>query len=180
MADNLKLRRKQYNYGGEEFTIVNAKLLRKPFRNFEGRPTKIHPNGGIREFCVVIDDPEVAQELAAFGFNVKTLTNRDGAYDDDLHYLSIKVSYYDRYGEPVRYPPRFKIFTANNECYYEEQNIKELDGAELSDVKIKFTAHYNKVGDKEYQTPYLNLFQATMVDDFFFDDEEDDMPFDVD
>lgn len=179
MAHIARLRQRQNSYGGEEFTITNAKLLRKPFRNFEGRPSKIHPQGGVREFCVAIEDPEMAQQLAGFGFNVKTLTNRDGMYDDDLHYLSIKVSYYDRYGNPVRYPPRFKIFTANNECYYEEENIKELDSAELEDVKIKFSPHYNKVGDKEYQTPYLNLFQAIMVDDFAFEDEDDDMPFDV-
>ena len=179
MADGLKLRQRENNYGGKEFTITNARLLRKPFRNFEGRPSKIHPQGGVREFCVIIDDPEVAQELAAFGFNVKTLTNRDGVYDDELHYLSIKVNYYNRDGSPVRYPPRFKIFTANNECYYEEQNIKELDAAELTDIKIKFSPHYNKVGDKEYQTPYLNLFQAIMVDDFMFDDDDEDSPFDI-
>lgn len=180
MANEIRLRQRPNKYGGSEFTIINAKLLRKPFRNFEGRPTKIHPQGGIREFCIAIEDPEIAQELASFGFNVKTLTNRDGMYDDDLHYLSIKVNYRDRYGEPIKYPPRFKIFTANNECYYKENDIKALDAAELVDVKIKFLPHYNKVGDKEYQTPYLNLFQATMVDDFAFDDEDDDdMPFDV-
>lgn len=174
----MRMKQQVNSYGADEFIFTNVSLLRKPFRNFEGRPSKIRPNGGIREFCMIIDNPEYAQKLAEFGFNVKTLTNRDGIQDEELHYLAVRVAYYDRYGEPVRYPPKFKIFTANNECYYEEQNIKELDSAELADVKLKFTAHYNKVGDKEYQTPYLNSFQATMVDDFMFD-EDDDMPFDI-
>jgi hypothetical protein len=178
---NMRIRKEQNSYGGESFRIMNAKLLRRPFRNFEGRPSKVHPNGGVREFGVIIEDPEIAQELAEFGFNVKTLTNRDGGDGEDIHWLSIKVAYYKRDGSPVTNPPRFKIFTKNNECYYEEQNIKELDSAELVDVNLKFNPSYNSVGGKNYVTPYLRAFQATMIDDdFFFDeDEDDDVPFDT-
>lgn len=173
----MRLRQKSTDYG-ESFYITNAKLLRRPYRNFEGRPSKVHPDGGIREFGVFIEDPEAAQQLAAFGFNVKTWTNRDGAEGEDEHWLSIKVCYYKRNGEPVAVPPKFTIRTANNECYYEEQNIKELDSAELVDVNIKFTPHFNEVGGKKYVTPYLNVFEATMIEDnFFFDDDEDDLPF---
>lgn len=164
---------------GDYFYITNAKLLRRPYRNFEGRPTKVHPDGGVREFGVFIEDPEIAQQLAEFGFNVKTWTSRDGAEGEDEHWLSIKIAYRKRNGDPVREPPKFTIRTANNECYYEEENIKQLDSAELEDVNIKFSPNYNEVNGKRYVTPYLNIFEATMIEDsFFFDDEDDDgLPF---
>lgn len=178
----MKVKRRTNNYGNEFFYITNAKLLRRPWRNFEGRASKVHPNGGVREFSVFIEDPEIAQQLAEFGFNVKTLTPRDGTESEDEHYITIKVSYYKRNGEPVTNPPRFTIRTANNECYYEEQNIKELDSAELEDVNIKFSPYYNEIGGKKWVTPYLNVFEATMIDDSFFfeDDDGDDLPFNVD
>jgi hypothetical protein len=178
---NMRLRKKKNSYGDESFYITNAKLLRRPYRNFEGRPSKVHPNGGVREFGVIIEDPEIAQQLAAFGFNIKTRTNRDGADGEEEHWLSIKVAYYKRNGDPVSVPPKFTIRTANNECYYEEQNIKELDSAELVDVNIKFNPYFNEIGGKQYVTPYLSIFEATMIEDnFFFDDDEDDgLPFSV-
>jgi hypothetical protein len=177
----MKLKHRTTDFG-DAFYITNAKLLRRPYRNFEGRPTKVHPDGGVREFGVFIEDPEVAQELAEFGFNVKTWTNRDGAEGEDEHWLSIKVNYYNRRtGEKLSNPPKFTIYTANNVCDYDENNIKLLDSAELENVKIKFRPNYNTVGDKRYVTPYLNIFEATMIEDnFFFEDEDDDgMPFDV-
>ena len=166
--------------GRKIYEMRGVKVMRKPYRNFGGRPSTVHPNGGVREFGVFIDDPEVAQYLAGLGFNVKTFTNRDGANDDDMHWMSIKITYHDRKGNPLKYPPVFVIRTAGNECYYEENNIKELDENELENVNIRFSPHESDVGGKHFVTPYLNLMKATMIEDDFFDDFDDDLPFEVD
>lgn len=163
--------------GDVTFQVINAQLMKKPYRNFAGRPSKIHPNGGVREFAILIEDPDEAQKLIEFGFNVKTYDYKG----EDYNYLSIKVNYYTREGNPIEYPPRFKIFTANNWCFYEEQNIKELDTAYLVDVNLKFNPSYRDIGGKHYVTPYLRSFQAALIDDdFSFEDDDDEaMPFDV-
>lgn len=179
----MRLLQKVDSRGKTYFEIRDARVMRRPFRNFGGRPSTIHPNGGVREFGVFLDDPEAAQQLAEYGFNVKTFTSRDGSDGDDQHWLSIKVKYYNRKGEPLAYPPIFVIRTANNVCYYEENNIKELDDHELENVNIRFYPDSRDVGGKHFETPYLNLFKGTLIEDDFFDDEFDDeggLPFEVD
>ena len=69
--------------------IQDAKIM---FRNFEGRE-KTNNRAGDRNFCVRIDDPEEAQKLAADGWNIKTLSPRDGVDDDEVHFLQVKLNY---------------------------------------------------------------------------------------
>lgn len=159
--------------------IQNAKLLPMPYRNFEGRPTKVNPQGGDRSFGVVIDDPEIAQQLAADGWNIKTRTSRDGSDGDDEHWLAVKIKYRRRDGSAT-IPPRIIIRTENNEVYYEEDNIKLLDGAELADVKLVINPSFWETSDKHGITAYLKSMSAVLIDDsFFFDDDDGDLPFDV-
>lgn len=171
--------------------IDDAQILARPYRNFEGRPTDVNPGGGDRSFGVVIDDPELAQQLAADNWNVKTITNRDGrdymfgvqSNGEDLHWIPVKVKYKKRDGT-MSIPPKIAIRTKNNEVYYEEPNIKDLDSSELIDVKLVINASRKTVNGKEYTTAYLKSMIATMVDeDFFFEDDDENgdgtPPFDM-
>ena len=53
--------------------IENARII---FRNFSGIETKFNRKGS-RNFCVVIEDPKLADELTAIGWNIRTLKPRD-------------------------------------------------------------------------------------------------------
>lgn len=168
--------------------IKDAMLLSRPYRNFEGRPNDYNPAGGSREFGVVIDDPELAQELAGDNWNIKTITNRDGreylygvkADGRDLNWMPVKVKYKKLDGKPT-IPPKIEIKTTNNVLFYEEDNVKELDNADLMDVSLLINPSRKVTNGKPYTTAYLNRMRATLLDDsFFFDNKDDDMPFDVD
>lgn len=169
---------------GRMFMVIkDAQILSRPYRNFEGRPSEINPAGGDRSFGVVIDDPELAQQMAADNWNVKTITNRDGrdymfgvqSNGEDLHWIPVKVKYVKRDGTPS-IPPKITIKTKNNEVYYEEPNVKELDSSELTDINLLINASRKTVNGKEYTTAYLKSMVATMIDDdyFFGDDGSDD------
>lgn len=152
--------------------IEKARIM---FRNFEGKE-KGKNRAGDRNFCVVIEDPEEAQKLAADGWNVKTLGPRDGE-EEETHFIQVKL----KYGGGR--PPRIIIRTANNEIYYDEETVKNLDNADLADIKIVINPYHWEVNGKKGIKAYLNTLKATLIDDdFFFEDADDGagMPFDID
>lgn len=166
---------KKNEVNGKVYMIItNAQILSMPFRNFEGRKSEFNPMGE-KEFGVVIDDPELAQQMAADNWNVKTLTNRDGrdylygikTDGEDLHWVKIKVKYRKNNGEAT-IPPIIKIRTANNEINYGEDDLKELDTADLMDVDLKINFSTKTINGKQITTGYLNLMRATMIDDNYW------------
>ena len=149
--------------------IKNARLL---FKNFEGRGTDKNREGD-RNFCIVIEDPEEAQELAADGWNVKTLSSRDGVESEDVHYIQVKVEY--KKGRP----PEIAIRTRNNEIFYDEDTVKNMDYAELANINVVISPYAWEVNGKRGIKGYLKSLSATLIDDSFFFDDDDGMPFDV-
>lgn len=171
--------------------ITDAQILSMPFRNFEGRKSEYNAMGE-KEFGVIIEDAELAQQMAADNWNVKTLTNRDGREylygiktdGEDLHWIKIKVKYHTNKGEPT-IPPTIKIRTANNEVNYGEDDLKELDTADLMDVDLKINISKRIINGKPITTGYLSLMRATLIDDNYWfgsrDNGGDDNapPFDI-
>ena len=181
-------------FNGKVYMIVtDAKLLSMPFRNFEGRKSDFNPMGE-REFGVIIEDPELAQQMAQNNWNVKTITNRDGREylygvkvdGDDIHWVKIKVKYRrQKTNEPLQ-PPTILINTYNKqEVEYSEEDIKELDTADLMDVDLKINVSEKVINGKQMTIGYLNRMKATMIDDnYWFGSKNDggnesDPPFDI-
>ena len=72
----------------DNIIIENAHIL---FRNFSGKEDKYN-RAGDRNFCVIIDDPDRAQQLSEEGWNIRVLAPREDG-EAPRHYIQVAVSF---------------------------------------------------------------------------------------
>lgn len=111
-------------------TIEEAEVMRGPFLNFEGRPTKYNTAGGKHLFSICLHDSEMAQELAEEGWNVKLYLPRD-PQDEPMHYLEAEV----RWGN---YPPMVAIVDENKRIIgrLTEETVGTLDHTWIRSIDV--------------------------------------------
>ena len=145
------------------------------FRNFSGEQTKFNHEGD-RNFCVIIDDPAMAERLKADGWNVKPPKERqDGTMTDA--YLPVAVSF--KYT-----PPQIVVVTRKNKKVWGEDDVANLDRADIRSVDLTLNPYrWNVQGDtglKAYlKTMYVVLNEDEFAAKYESIGEDDDLPFDM-
>ena len=134
--------------------IENARII---WRNFSGGPDKFHPKGGYRNFNVVIDDPEQAQQMADDGWNIKIRPPREEG-DEPLHTLEVAVSF-------DNYPPKVVMVTRRNKVELDEDSVECLDNCDITSADLIISPYH-------YETPERSGIKAYLKTGYFNIEED--------
>lgn len=145
------------------------------YRNFAGREGKYNREGD-RNFCVVIEDENLAKRLIQEGWNVRVREGREEGEKDE-YILQVKVSFRNR-------PPKIHLVTGKGKPVpLTEETVESLDYADIKHVNLVINPYpWNIRGDSGISA-YLKIMWVEIEQDPFAEryasvyTDPDDMPF---
>ena len=141
--------------------IDNARII---YRNFSGEGSKFNREGD-KNFSVIIDDSELANELINNGWNVKIREPREEGDDPFIH-LPVKVKFNDR-------GPRIYLISGNRKNELDEESVSILDNIDIIGVDLDISPYDWEVNGKTGRTAYLHSMCVIQEVDRFADRFED-------
>lgn len=155
--------------------IVQIDGARIIFRNFSGRGTQYNREGD-RNFCVVIDDEEIANRLIEEGFNVKIRQPREEG-EEPFMYMKVNVKYHPKGSEFERLNPVACLISGRNRNMLDEESICCLDGIDIENVDLDLSGSNWNVQGRSGRSAYLSKIYVTQeLDRFATRYAEDEYP----
>lgn len=126
------------------------------FRNFAGEQSQYN-RAGDRNFCVVIEDLEVAKRLQDDGWNIKFRPPLDEG-GEETAYLPVAVSYSNQ-------PPNIVMLTSRGRTRLDEETVDILDYAEIENVDLIVNPYNWEVNGKSGVKAYVKSMYVTIRED---------------
>ena len=148
---------------------LNIEGARLMFRNFSGKETRFNMEGN-RNFNVVIEDPERAEELKQEGWNVRVLPARDQE-DSETYILPVKVAF-------NQYPPKIVLVSNGGRTKTEltEDGVNVLDWAQIVNCDMTLNPYNYSVNGRQGVKAYLKTLYVTVEEDKWEEKYADDNP----
>lgn len=146
------------------------------FKNFAGEQTQYN-RAGDRNFCVVIEDIDVAKRMQEDGWNIKYLPPLDEG-GEETAYLPVAVSFHNQ-------PPTVVLLSSRGRTQLDESTISTLDHAEIENVDLIVNPYNWEVNGKSGVKAYVKSMYVTIHEDALArkysvldtNDPSDDIPF---
>jgi hypothetical protein len=136
-----------------EVTLEGVRLV---FKNFSGEERRYNAEGK-RNFCVILPQ-NVAEDMDADGWNIKTLTSRDED-EQDASFIKVNVNYNS--GRP----PRVVVLAGRNRTTLTEETVGSLDWAEITNVDLTISPFVREDNGEVSVTAYLKTMYVTIDQD---------------
>lgn len=131
------------NNDGAVLEIEGATIMRGQFRNFSGEPDRFNKLGGKRYFNVEIDDPEVAEQLKADGWRIKTWASREEGIEPK-NYLKVHVGRFVQFVNMVSGNNVVELI--DNRDPDSQDGLDILDKADIKYADLKISPRRNDDG----------------------------------
>lgn len=142
--------------------IDDARII---YRNFAGEASQFN-RAGDRNFSVLIEDEQIANELRDHGWNVKIKQAREEG-DTPFMHLPVKVKFNDR-------GPSVYLVSGSNRVKLDEETIGMLDNIDILGVDLDIRPFDWEVNGKAGRAAYLQSICVTQDIDRFAQRFEED------
>jgi hypothetical protein len=156
---------KKYDLDEKTVWLENVRIMQGSYKNFAGRKSEYN-RLGFRTFCIIIDDPDFANQLKDDGWNVKIRAPKDEG-DLPLYYLQLKMSFNSdesNTNELQFRDPVVKRICNNTITELDADTTAQLDDDDIEYIDIRFRpSRWSVRGDSGY-TGYVKELYVVVQD----------------
>ena len=134
--------------------VINIENTRFIFEtNFSGDPSRDRFRSTQRRANVIINDPDLAQELIDEGFNVRETRPREGEEEGFIptYFIAIKANY------DSKWPPKIYLVSGDSDpVLLDVDTVGQKDQISVDNVNVQLNTRYTENGNSLYvRTMYV-------------------------